>query len=80
MPPSYDNETNNNSSGTSQSNKTGKGASAGVQIPTKNGKKNGSARDGGGGSGGIMAAVTKNNAAKSWVSSFVKTLLSIPDC
>ncbi|KAF7902128.1 uncharacterized protein EAF01_007426 [Botrytis porri] len=65
MPTSFDNEINSNSGGTSQSSKPGKGASAGVQIPAKNSRKNGSARDGGGGSGGIMAAVTKNNAAKS---------------
>ncbi|KAI9646187.1 hypothetical protein NHQ30_005627 [Ciborinia camelliae] len=65
MPTSFDNETSHTSSGISQPNKTGqKGPSAGVQIPTKNGRKNGTARDGGG-AGGVMAAVTKSNAAKS---------------
>ncbi|EDN97809.1 hypothetical protein SS1G_12663 [Sclerotinia sclerotiorum 1980 UF-70] len=63
MPTSFDNEINHTSSGPSQSNKT-KGASAGVQIPTKNAKKNGTARDGGA-AGGVMAAVTRSNAAKS---------------
>ncbi|KAF7879254.1 hypothetical protein EAF04_000451 [Stromatinia cepivora] len=63
MPTSFDNEINHTSSGTSQSNKT-KGPSAGVQIPTKNGRKNGTARDGGA-AGGVMAAVTRSNAAKS---------------
>lgn len=65
MPTSFDNEINHTSSGTSQPTKAGqKGPSTGVQIPTKNNKKNGTARDGGG-SGGVMAAVTKSNAAKS---------------
>ncbi|ESZ97654.1 hypothetical protein SBOR_1970 [Sclerotinia borealis F-4128] len=65
MPTSFDNEINHTSSATSQPNKTGqKGSAAGVQIPTKNGR-NGTARDGSGGAGGVMAAVTRSNAAKS---------------
>ncbi|KAB8297160.1 hypothetical protein EYC80_002541 [Monilinia laxa] len=65
MPTSFDNEINHTSSGTSQPTRAGqKGPSPGVQIPTKNNKKNGTARDGGG-SGGVMAAVTRSNAAKS---------------
>lgn len=64
MPTSFDNEFNLTSNGTSQPNESGKGPSAGVQIPTKKSRKNGTARDGGG-VGGVMAAVTKSNAAKS---------------
>ena len=59
MPPSSDQDTGNTSSGTSQPGKlTQKNSSAGVQIPTKNGRKNGTAKDGGG--SGIVAEVTKN--------------------
>jgi hypothetical protein len=60
MPPSSDQESNNNTlSGSSQPSKlTQKASSAGVQIPIKNGRKNGTAKDGGG--GGVLAAVTKN--------------------
>jgi hypothetical protein len=60
MPPSSDQESNNNTlSGSSQPSKLiQKASSAGVQIPTKNGRKNGTAKDGG--SGGVLAAVTKN--------------------
>jgi hypothetical protein len=59
MPPSLEQDHANTSSGASQPNKpTSKIPSAGVQIPTKNGRKNGTAKDSGG--GGILAAVTKN--------------------
>ena len=59
MPPSSDQESNNTLSGSSQPSKLlQKASSAGVQIPTKNGRKNGMAKDGGG--GGVLAAVTKN--------------------
>ncbi|QSZ34952.1 hypothetical protein DSL72_007814 [Monilinia vaccinii-corymbosi] len=65
MPTSSESEINNTSSETSQPNKTGqKGPSAGVQIPTKSSRKNGTARDGGG-AGGVMAAVARSHAAKS---------------
>ncbi|RAL58113.1 hypothetical protein DID88_002388 [Monilinia fructigena] len=65
MPTSFDNEIDHTSSGISQPTKAGqKGPSPGVQIPTKNNKKNGTARDGSG-SGGVVAAVTRSNAAKS---------------
>ncbi|RAL58303.1 hypothetical protein DID88_006415 [Monilinia fructigena] len=63
MPTSFDNEIDHTSSGISQPTKAGqKGPSPGVQIPTKNNKK--TARDGSG-SGGVVAAVTRSNAAKS---------------
>jgi len=59
MPPSSEKDTSDTSSNTSQPNKSSQRASsAGVQIPTKNGRKNGTARDSG--DGGILAAVTKN--------------------
>jgi hypothetical protein len=60
MLPSSDQDSNNNTlSGSSQLSKpTQKATSTGVQIPTKNGRKNGTAKDGGG--GGVLAAVTKN--------------------
>lgn len=63
MPASFDNEANQTAGGIPFPNKSTPKASAGVQIPTKNGKNNGTAKDGGG--GGVMAAVTKSNAAKS---------------
>ncbi|PQE30633.1 WD40 YVTN repeat-like-containing domain protein [Rutstroemia sp. NJR-2017a WRK4] len=62
MPASFDNEANQTAGGIPFPNKSTPKASAGVQIPTKNGKNNGTAKDGG---GGVMAAVTKSNAAKS---------------
>lgn len=57
MPPSSDQDTSNIPSGDSKHNLTQKKA-AGLQIPSKNGRKNGTAKDGGG--GGVLAAVTKN--------------------
>jgi hypothetical protein len=59
MPPSFDQDNANTSSNTSQPDKlTSKTSSVGVQIPTKSGRKNGTAKDNG--SGGVLAAVTKN--------------------
>lgn len=61
MPPSLDQDNTNTSSGTSQPSKlTSKTPSAGVQIPAKNARKNGTAKDNG--SGGVLAAVTKNSS------------------
>lgn len=61
MPPTFDQDDNGTSKGTSQNSKTTlKSFSAGVQAPAKNGRKNGAAKDTAG--GGIMAAVTKNAA------------------
>ena len=63
MPPSLDQDTDSiNTSGGTSNKQTQESSSAGVQIPTKNGRKNGMAKDSGG--GGVMAAVTKNNASK----------------
>ena len=57
MPPSSDQDTQQTTSGDSKPSKVSQKAT-GVQIPTKNGKKNGTAKDSGG--GGIMAAVKKD--------------------
>jgi hypothetical protein len=57
MPPSSDQDINNPSSGDSKQTKLSQKPPAGLQIPTKNGRKNGTARDSGGGGG---ASVTKN--------------------
>lgn len=64
MPPSLDQDTNssNTTGGTAQPKLIQKTTSAGAQIPTKSGRKNGTAKDSGG--AGVMAAVTKNNASK----------------
>jgi len=60
MPPSSDQDNNNLSNGSSQPSKLSQKAStSGVQIPTKSGRKNGTAKDGG---GGVLAAVTKNSS------------------
>ncbi|KAL3423665.1 hypothetical protein PVAG01_05412 [Phlyctema vagabunda] len=60
MPPSSDQDTNNAPSGISTTNKhTQKLSPGGVHIPTKNGRKNGTAKDK---DGGVLAAVTKNAA------------------
>jgi hypothetical protein len=61
MPPSSEKESSHTASNTSQPNNSSqKAASAGVQIPAKNGRKNGTARDGG--DSGVQAAVTKNTS------------------
>lgn len=59
MLPTSDQDTNSsNATGvTSHTKLSQKAASAGLQIPTKNGRKNVTAKDSG---GGVMAAVTKN--------------------
>ena len=65
MPPSLDQDTNDRSTSEGapqQFKRTQKYSLSGVQIPTKNGRKNGTAQDAAG--GGVMAAVTKNNASK----------------
>ncbi|RFU34802.1 hypothetical protein B7463_g1508, partial [Scytalidium lignicola] len=65
MPSSLGKDNNDLPNGNSQNNKPTQKITAGVQIPTKNGRKSGTAKDGGG--GGILAAVAKNasrNSAK----------------
>jgi hypothetical protein len=58
MPPSLDQDNADSTSGSKQPSKLPlKTPSAGVQIPAKNGRKNGTAKDGG---GGVLAAVTKS--------------------
>lgn len=57
MPPSSDQDINTTSSSDSKPNKLSQRPSAELQIPTKNGRKNGTARDSGGGG---VASVTKN--------------------
>ena len=80
MPPSLDQDTNSiNTSGGTSNKQTQKSPSAGVQIPTKNGRKNGTAKDSGG--GGVMAAVTKNNASKMYRSYVLSTgILAKMEC
>lgn len=73
MPPSSDQDINTTSSGDSKSNKLSQRPSAGLQIPTKNGRKNGTARDSGGGG---VASVTKNAFKMSYV--FTKSGLPTP--
>jgi hypothetical protein len=64
MPPSFDQDSNNTSSGSNQPTKlTQKASPAGVQPSAKNGKKNGKEKDTA--SGGVLAAVTKNAAKMS---------------
>lgn len=58
MPAPAEKESSHTASGASQPNKSSKKASsAGVQIPTKTGRKNAATRDGS--DGDILAAVTK---------------------
>ncbi|KAI9050077.1 hypothetical protein LZ554_006221 [Drepanopeziza brunnea f. sp. 'monogermtubi'] len=60
MPPISDQDTDYTSSGSPRPTKPSqKATTAGVQIPLKNGRKNGTAKDGG---GGALAAVTKNSS------------------
>ncbi|KAH6719941.1 hypothetical protein BKA61DRAFT_593844 [Leptodontidium sp. MPI-SDFR-AT-0119] len=61
MPPSSDQDNSNTLNSGSQSSKPSQKASSGLQIPTKNGRKNGTAKDGG---GGVLAAVTKNASTR----------------
>ncbi|KAF4631083.1 hypothetical protein G7Y89_g7054 [Cudoniella acicularis] len=59
MPPSLDHDSSNTPNGNSQPSKlTQKGFAAGGSASTRNGKKNGTAKDSGG--SGVLAAVTKN--------------------
>ncbi|KAF8864179.1 hypothetical protein BDZ45DRAFT_56686 [Acephala macrosclerotiorum] len=60
MPPSSDQDLNQLSNGASQSTLTRKASYSGLQIPSK--KRNGQAKDSN--NGGVLAAVTKNNASK----------------
>ncbi|KAH7360589.1 hypothetical protein BKA65DRAFT_449081 [Rhexocercosporidium sp. MPI-PUGE-AT-0058] len=61
MPPSSDQDNSNTLSSSPQPSKPSQKATTGLQNPTKNGRKNGTAKDVG---GGVLAAVTKN-ASKS---------------
>ncbi|KIN06025.1 hypothetical protein OIDMADRAFT_38403 [Oidiodendron maius Zn] len=75
-------DSSNTASSTTQPHKlTSKASSAGVQIPTKFGRKNGTAKDSG--DGGVLAAVTKNtskmsNNKPSNISSQLQTAELIP--
>jgi len=63
MPPSLDQDIDRSNTLGDYPNAQQKPTSAGgVQIPTKNVRKNGTAKDLAG--GGVLAAVTKNNASK----------------
>ncbi|KAL2074820.1 hypothetical protein VTL71DRAFT_8599 [Oculimacula yallundae] len=57
MPPSSDQDSSNTPNSSSQPSKPSHKATAGLQIPAKNSRKNGAAKDTG---GGVLAAVTKN--------------------
>lgn len=58
MPPALDHDNNKTSTNNLPSKPSQKASGAGGSLPTKNGKKNGTAKDTGG--GGVLAAVTKN--------------------
>ncbi|KUJ20974.1 uncharacterized protein LY89DRAFT_609274 [Mollisia scopiformis] len=81
MPPSSDQDINNPSSGISQSKLTRKASSAGLQIPSKKERKNGTAngKEKDSGTGGVLAAVTKNASKMSNAKSAQSTRVQSPE-
>lgn len=62
MPSPQSEDSDNSPAGTSQNSKVSSKNSSAVQIPTKNGKKNGKAKNGRG--GGILEAVASKKASE----------------